>query len=122
MLSCQRFLNGDRQVAPGVKEIDWFDERGEHLSPDDWGNPEARALVMRRAARLADGRVEVATLLLNGAHAPIAFRLPPPADFVRRVLVDSGDPQVFGRELGGDEDYEVQDRAAVLLIGEAAAS
>ena len=117
-LSCQRFLNGDTEVTPDLREIDWFDERGEHLSSQDWGNAEGRALVMRRAARLANGRIEVATLLLNGAQAPIAFSLPPPTDFVRRVLVNSADPQAPEHELSGEDTYEVQDRAAVLLIGE----
>ncbi|WP_158914320.1 glycogen debranching protein GlgX [Caulobacter sp. S45] len=121
VLACKDFLHGDKELIPGVREIDWFDERGANLSPDDWRNPEGRALVMRRAVRVPGG-VQVATLLMNGGGTPMSFRLPPPTDFKRVVMLDSADPGVSERDMQGDDVYEVQDRAAVLMIGLAKAS
>jgi isoamylase len=48
-LQAGRFLHGD-EVAPGVPDIAWFDERGEALSIEAWHNPEARAISVLRAA------------------------------------------------------------------------
>jgi glycogen operon protein len=117
-LRSQTFLYGQVEPAPGVLDVDWFDERGEHLSPDDWNNPEGRALVMRRAARKDDGGVEVITLLLNASPNPIAFTLPAPHTFNRRLLIDSAAPQAPERRIEGDETVEVREHAAVLLAAE----
>ncbi len=117
VLSSRTFLYGEQELAPGVRELDWFDERGLNISPDDWNNGEGRALAMRRSARIGRGEIEVSTLLLNASSAPLTFKLPPPADFVRRVLIDSADPGAPEHELSGDDVYLVQDRAAVLLLG-----
>jgi glycogen operon protein len=117
VLSCQHFLLGEKEVAPGIQEIDWFDERGEHLSPQDWDNGEARAFSIRRASLRDDGKVEVASLLLNASHEPIDFHLAAPRSYPRQVILDSADPSAPERELAGDDVYTVQDRAAVLLLG-----
>jgi glycogen operon protein len=117
-LRSQTFLYGQAEPAPGVLDIDWFDERGEHLSPEDWNNPDGRALAMRRAAVRDDGGVEVITLLLNASSNPIAFTLPPPHTFNRRLLIDSAAPQAPEREIEGDGTIEVGAHAAVLLAAE----
>ena len=108
------FLHGRIEVAPGLLDIDWFDERGAHLSEEDWHNGEGRALVMRRVRRTEDGGLEAVTLLLNAAPVPITFKLPPPLQD-RRLVIDSADPQAPEREVG--EEIEVLDRAAMLIVG-----
>ena len=115
LLRAGKFLYGQDEPMPGVLDIDWFDERGEHLSPDDWQNAEGRALVMRRACKRDDGVVETVTLLLNAVGEPLTFHLPPPAP-QRRVLLDSADPTGAERDLEGD-DYVVQGRSAVIITG-----
>ena len=117
MLHARSFLYGQEEVAPGVLDVDWFDERGEHLSPEDWNNAQGRALTMRRASRLEDGHVEVMTLLMNASEAAITFALPEPSKFSRRLLVDSADPTAPERDLDGGAEIEVQDRSAVLFVG-----
>jgi glycogen operon protein len=117
-LRSQTFLYGQVEPAPGVLDIDWFDERGDHLSPEDWNNPDGRALTMRRAALRDDGRVEVITLLLNASANPIAFTLPAPHTFNRRILIDSAAPEAPEREIEGDVTVEVGAHAAVLLAAE----
>jgi glycogen operon protein len=112
-----RFLYGQEQVAEGVPDIDWFDERGARLSPDDWQNPEGRALVMRRARRTEDGRIELVDLLVNGSHVPLAFTLPGPR-LSRRLVIDSADPTGPEREIA--DTVAVRDRAAVIVVAEEA--
>jgi len=114
LLRATRFLHGEVEIAPGILDIDWFDERGEHLSEADWHNPEGRALVMRRMRRREDGTLESMTMLLNASPTPLTFNLPPP-HLDRRMVIDSADPLAPERELG--ETVEVQDRAVVLVVG-----
>ena len=118
VLRASTFLYGQEEIAPGVLDVDWFDERGEHLSSEDWGNPEGRALTMRRASRLADGTVEVMTLLMNASDTPLHFTLPEPATFSRRMLVDSANPGAEERDLEAGETLEVCDRSAVLFVSQ----
>ena len=117
VLRARNFLYGQEELARGVLDVDWFDERGEHLSSDDWDNAEGRALTMRRASRLDDGTVEVMTLLLNASPTPLIFKLPEPATFRRRLLINSADADAPEREMEAGETLEVQDRAAVLFVG-----
>jgi glycogen operon protein len=117
-LRSRTFLYGQAEPAPGVLDVDWFDERGEHLSSDDWNNPEGRALAMRRACRRDDGGVEVITLLLNASARPLAFTLPEPHTFNRRLLIDSAAPDAPERVIEGDGTVEVGAHAAVLLAAD----
>ena len=117
VLHARSFLYGQEEVAPGVLDVDWFDERGEHLSSEDWNNAQGRALTMRRASRMEDGSIEVMTLLMNASENPLAFVLPEPATFSRRLLIDSADPTAPERDLDAGDRIEVQDRSAVLFVG-----
>ncbi len=114
-LRADHFLNGQEELAQGVLDIDWFDEQGQHLSPEDWDNPEGRALVMRRACRREDGAVEAVTLLMNGSADTFTFQLPPSGS-QWRLLIDSADPDGQERPLEG-ETLELKDRSAVLCVG-----
>jgi glycogen operon protein len=85
------FQHGRIQVAPGLHDIIWFDERGTDLSQQDWDNPNGRLLGVRRAVQRKDGKLEIAILLFNSDSAPHEFRLPPPA-LEYRLLIDTGSP------------------------------
>jgi isoamylase len=89
------FLDGSKSVLDGVHEVDWFDERGNVLSPEDWQNPEARALVLRRAkkkplsmpARGCDEpSPEITLLFINGDMNAITFSMPLPVQQWHCVL------------------------------------
>lgn len=116
LVRADRFLHGEVTVAPSVLDIDWFDERGVHLSEGDWHNAEGRALAMRRVRRKEDGALEAVTMLMNASSEPLVFRLPPP-EFARRLVIDSADPQAPERMVG--EEVLVQDRAVLLIVGTA---
>ena len=112
VLRAATFLYGQDSPGEGIDDIEWWNERGERMSGDDWDNPDGRALMMRRASRTADGEVEAVSLLLNAAADTITFTLPPPhAD--RVVLIDSARPEQA--ELATGDSYEVAPQSAVLI-------
>ena len=112
VLRAPTFLYGQDSPGHGVNDVEWWDERGERLSDEDWQNPEGRALMMRRATRTETGDVEAVSLLLNASEAPITFHLPAP-ETRRRVLIDSARPDQGEIEI--DSEYEVAPQGAVLL-------
>jgi glycogen operon protein len=95
-----------------VLDIDWLDERGQRLSPEDWSNVEGRALVMALAAAEED-KTELAAVLMNASDRPLDFHLPDERQW--RVLLDSSDPQKPERNLSGNS-YTLPDRAAAIVI------
>lgn len=107
------FQHARIDVAEGLKDIFWFDERGTELSPEDWDNPLARLLGLRRAARCPDGAVEVMILLFNSDSAAHRFKLPEPS-FPFTYLLDT-------RGFVSSDDYvanaecEVEAHSVVLL-------
>ena len=107
------FLHGRHEAAPGLPDIDWFDERGESLSSEVWENPDARALAMRRAGASPEGRVDVLTLLLNSSSTAIDFTLPPPAHR-STIVLDTATAEQQEREVG-DAPIAVAAHSLVLV-------
>ena len=116
LVTTPKFLFGKEQILPDVRDIDWLDERNVFLSESDWANGEGRALVLRRARRLPDGKVELLALMMNAAGQPLVFQLP--GAFSWRVLLDSADPDMSPRALAKPA-YTVRDRGAVLIVATA---
>ncbi|MDE2463882.1 MAG: glycogen debranching protein GlgX [Alphaproteobacteria bacterium] len=115
VLRSTRFLHGDEEIAPGIRNIDWFDERGRSISEHDWHNPEGRALVMRLASRRQRTKADLIALCVNGSNMKLEFRMPDKLPW--RVLVDSA--QVLsdhGRML---HSFQVEAGAAVILAAHA---
>jgi len=113
MLRAGNFLYGEDTPAEGLKDIEWWDERGLQLTPEDWENTNGRALVMRRACEQESGEVQVISLLLNASEGPLTFHMPPPAEVERTVLIDSSKPEQ-GAILIKDS-YELPQQGAALL-------
>jgi isoamylase len=78
-------------------------------------------LVLRRAARLPDGRVPMLTLMLNPTGADRGFALPPP-DRPTRLLLDTAEPEAAERDLPSLDDVPVRAHSVVLLLSEATES
>ena len=110
-----RFLYGRHKPAPGVLDIEWFDQQGETISVEAWNNPEERTLVLRRATRLPDGSATVLTLMLNPTDEDRVFTMPQPA-LPTRILIDTAAPNEPEREVERSE-LMVSARSAVLLLG-----
>ena len=117
-----RFSDGGHAVIDGVHEVDWFDERGQGLTPDDWQNPEGRALVLRRAwqepARKGHPAppVEVTLMLINGARDPLHFVLPEP-DLRWHCLIDSAEPGTPCSPIHHNE-IELKGRSVMLFASQ----
>jgi glycogen operon protein len=117
VLRASTFLYGQDSPGFGINDIEWWDERGQQLSREDWDNPEGRALVMRRASLREDGRVEALTLLLNASEDAIDFTLPAPSA-PRQVLIDSAQPEREPFTIGDDYRVEAHSAALVCWLGE----
>ena len=74
----RHFLHGQREPAPGIFDIAWFEAGGELIPEESWKKPEIRLLALRRAARNDDGTVSLLTLLLNPTAEDHAFRMADP--------------------------------------------
>jgi glycogen operon protein len=102
----------DREIMPDLHDIDWLDERNLPLSEADWANREGRALVLRRAGKRADGRIEIVALMMNASDRPLDFHLP--GAFAWNLLIDTADTEIPAGEIDA-EIYTIMDRAAVLI-------
>jgi glycogen operon protein len=113
-LRCDRFM-GDAEVSDGIKELSWWDERGVELTQEDWDNQSGRVLILRRAGRSENGRLEITALMLNADSNRLEFKLPGP--FPWRVLLDSGEPMLDPHAIDG-QTYPIEGRGAVILVAE----
>jgi glycogen operon protein len=113
LLRDTRFLRGDADVLPGVKDVAWFDERGEPLTSEVWHAPDARALTLRRAGPDMEGEIEVLLLMHNGSPGDLTF-VPPPPRLEWNVLADSTNPDAPPHRLD-TEQIEIGAHGFVLL-------
>jgi glycogen operon protein len=112
VIRAAHFLHGREELAQDLRDIDWFDERGLPLSEQDWGNPQGKALVLRRAGRRPDGKIDIIALLMNGSPVALDYRLA--GVFAWHVLIDSAVPAEDEAAVYGDS-YRVQAGSAVVL-------
>ncbi|CAN0626617.1 limit dextrin alpha-1,6-glucohydrolase [Burkholderia multivorans] len=91
VLSEPGFLSGERDAVPGMREIAWFDERGNQLTVSAWHDGERRALTMRRVGVDRHGKPEALLVMLNASGEHIVFDAPPPM-LAYRVLLDTAMP------------------------------
>jgi glycogen operon protein len=113
VLRCPVFLHGKQQPAPGIADIEWFDDAGGTISAEAWNDREQRTLILRRATNDTDGKVSILTLLLNPTDQPRQFRLPTP-HLPARVLIDSSSGTTDAHWIDGDA-LSVAGHSVVLL-------
>lgn len=94
------FQHAEKELAPGVRDVFWFDERGHEPSEEDWNNGAARLLGVRRVVRRDDGRFDVAVILLNADEGAHEFRLPGP-HFGYQLLVNTAESGDLAPGLAG---------------------
>ncbi|MBV9330983.1 MAG: glycogen debranching protein GlgX, partial [Alphaproteobacteria bacterium] len=109
---CKRFLGGDEEIAPGITDLSWWDERGVVLDPEDWANGDGRVLVLRRAAKLEDGRIEITAVMLNADAQDLNFKLPGALKW--RVIADSSHSACEERDLDSDT-YAIAGHGAAII-------
>ena len=92
------YQHGRIEPLPQVRDIEWFDESGDIMRPEDWQYTEGRLLSVRRARRLDEARVEVSLLLTNNTSDSHSFQLPEPR-FRWWLRLNSADVQNADREI-----------------------
>ncbi len=108
------FLHGD-DVRHGITDSAWFDQHGQAMTPEAWGEPEARTLTLRRAVTLPDGKVELMFVLLNADSAEQDFVLPgPETDWT--LLLDTARPDLPEGPFD-DGHARVAAYSVMLLVG-----
>ena len=115
--STREFTHG-KDVAPDLRDIEWFGADGQPLTPERWSDPEDRPLAVRWAARTPTGSVPVMMLLLNPVGHDVGFTLPTPLLGWAR-LFDSSDPDLPEEALDvpdGGHSVTVPAHALVLLF------
>ncbi|CAN7633399.1 glycogen debranching protein GlgX [Caballeronia sp. LjRoot29] len=116
LLREMRFLQGDREVLPGLYDVGWFDESGTALSIDAWQDPEGRALTLRRAGPGLNGEIDVILIMMNGSSQTLNFAAPAP-HLEWNVLMDSAAPDALQYPLIGG-DLEVQAHSVAVLLAQ----
>jgi glycogen operon protein len=117
-LRSDRFLHGRNEIAPGLLDIQWFNEDGMVMEPAQWSDPERRLLALRRAAvgggdRGEKGSIEATLMLMNASQEPSLFRVPQPA-LTWIVELDTHAPDRMA-EMLTSEEVEVAAGSVVLL-------
>ena len=84
------FQHGRLEPLPQMRDVEWFDEGGDTMRPEDWHDWEGRLLCLRRAARVDATRAEVSLLLINSTAQSHTFQLPQP-QFGWLLRLDSDD-------------------------------
>jgi glycogen operon protein len=114
VMSAPRYPSGDRDGAPGMREIGWFDEHGLELSVPAWEDGERRALTMRRVGTGRTGRTEALLVMLNASAGTIKFKPPAPVlDY--RVLLDTATPD-SGPRSWPEAGLDVAAHTAVIAV------
>jgi len=112
VLRCSHYLHGREEIVPGIRDIDWFDEMGDPLTPEAWKNPLAHLLTVRRAGRESDGSAAILTCFFNADSEDHDFRIPGPLP--ARLLIDSAAPHDPERDLT-DDKVSVRARSVLLV-------
>jgi isoamylase len=87
------FQHGQLEPLLQVRDIEWFDENGDVMRPEDWQYTEGKLLCVRRAARIDDAHAEVSLLLINTNSGLHVFQLPQPQfHWYQRLDTASGAP------------------------------
>ncbi|HET8555102.1 MAG TPA: glycogen debranching protein GlgX [Rhodanobacteraceae bacterium] len=114
VLGMDRFLYGEREAAPGITEIAWFDESAA-MDNERWRNGEGRLLTLRRALRGKDGDVEISLFMVNSTDDTHRFHLPPP-EGPWRMLLDSSAEDGVSRSDPISGSIDVPEHTALLLL------
>ncbi len=113
-LRSEYFHHSRVEPLPGIRDLDWFNERGDPMEEDDWQYFEGRLLGVRRALPIGDARVEVSLLLINNTDEARPFILPQPT-LRWRLRLDSAQPAGMERDVG-ESEVEVAAHSVQVLV------
>jgi glycogen operon protein len=112
-LRSEYFQHSHFEWLPDIRDIDWFNERGDPMDQDDWQYFEGRLLGVRRALPVnGDRDIEVSLLLINNTEEARPFELPEP-QLAWRCKLDSAQPLAEERDV---EDATVETAAHSVQV------
>jgi glycogen operon protein len=112
-LRAAHFLRGDTEVAPGMREVMWFDESGAEMTQETWDYTEGRLLALRRAQADGEKRADVTLLLVNATPEKHVFHLPQPV-VSWRLRCNTATPSI-PETVWTEPTIDVEGRSVVLL-------
>jgi isoamylase len=107
------FQHGQLEPLPQVRDIEWFDENGDVMRPEDWGYTEGRLLCVRRALRVDEIKAEVSLILINLSPEARGFQLPQP-QFGWCLRLDTAGVALIDRDIDRAQ-LEVAPHSLLLL-------
>jgi glycogen operon protein len=124
VLHRRKFFQGRSIRGAGVKDIAWYEPRGNEMTDKAWADHFARCLgVLLNGHMLGEmdeqGEPVVGDtlfLMFNAYHGSVLFRLPvkPPGNRWE-CLLDTNEPQPKARLLARDHTYKLRGRSVVVL-------
>jgi glycogen operon protein len=105
------FLHG-REVAPGFRDVEWYDETATTLTPERWADGAANLLMLQRAVPDKNS-IDVTLLMLNASQADHSF-LYPHSNLSWIVEADSAQPDATAWGVK-DGNMLVRAQSAVLM-------
>ncbi|MDN5864947.1 MAG: glycogen debranching protein GlgX [Gammaproteobacteria bacterium] len=124
ILRWPHYLHGQAQCEKGIKDAGWFAPDGTEMDPEDWENPDARAVGLILNGNAGGAQVdpaqaheEILLMLLNAGGEAVPFQLPGLAVGGAWVCILDTAAQMPGeeREHPLDQKFELDQRALALF-------
>jgi glycogen operon protein len=128
VLRRRRFFQGRRIRGSSVKDLTWFDGRGEEMTDEQWGAADTLTIGLRLAGDAIDERGprgerivdDTLLMILNAAEEPAQFRLPDGSRRPWELVLDTRNPDPpadgGGSRHPAGSTYEVAARSVVVLL------
>jgi isoamylase len=120
-----QFFSGTPAHHGGRDDVDWYRPDGNLMTPQDWNEPYARALMMALAGATGDDSKpdDPFLAMFNAWWEPLDFSVP---DALRplgwQIEVDTADPSTTGKAVNPSEPVSLTGRSMILLRGAPPAS
>jgi glycogen operon protein len=128
VLRRRRFFQGRRIRGSSVKDLTWFDGRGEEMTDEQWSAADTLTIGLRLAGDAIDERGprgerivdDTLLMILNAADEAVEFRLPDGSRRPWELVLDTRNPDPPQDGGGGSHPagstYEVGARSVVVLL------
>lgn len=124
VLKRRNFFQGRSIRGTDIKDVTWFNPKGEEMSDEDWNAGYVKCLgvswsgdviteVDEQGERIAG---DTLLILLNAHHEPIPFVVPhPPEGREWQRVLDTANLEVTGDAIPADKPYSLEGRSLVVM-------
>ena len=120
MFRRRQFFSGAPAHDGGRDDLDWYRPDGKAMTPQDWNDPNARALTMALSGSTGDDAHpdDPFLILFNAWWEPLNFSVPDrSAALAWRIEIDTADPAAAGRPVDPSTPVQLTGRSLTLLHG-----